>query len=64
MPRASGTASEGNRAAAAEPEIKKVTILLEKQQNSLTVPLDTAPAEVLLDPSIWVPMMQANFVAK
>lgn len=64
VPRTSTTGAEGNRNAAAEPEIRKMTILLEKQQNSLTVPLDTAPTEVLLDPSIWVPMMQANFIAK
>ena len=64
VPRTSITGSEGNRGAAAGPEIRKVTILLEKQQNSLTVPLDRAPTKVLLDPSVWVPMMQANFVAK
>jgi aminopeptidase N len=61
MPRPSATGAEGNRGASLEPEIRKVTVLLEKQENSLTVPLDTAPAEVLLDPSLWLPMMQANF---
>jgi len=64
VPRASTTTAERNRGPAAGPEIKKVTILLEKQQNSLTVSLDTAPTEVLLDPSMWLPMMQANFVEK
>lgn len=62
MPQVSA-GTEGNRTAA-EPDVKKVIILLEKQQNSLTIPLDAAPTEVSLDPSIWVPMMQANFVAK
>jgi aminopeptidase N len=63
MPHVSSTGSEGNRGAA-EPEIRKVTILLEKQQNSLTVSLASAPTDVVLDPSVWVPMMQASFVAQ
>jgi aminopeptidase N len=65
MPSVSESGPEGGRGrVAAEPEVKKVTVLLEKQQNSLTVPLDTAPTDVALDPSVWVPMMQASFVAK
>ncbi len=64
MPHAPIAGGEGNRSAAPEPESRKVIVQLEKQQNSLTVPLDTAPAEVSFDPSTWVPMMQANFVAK
>lgn len=64
MPQSPARVPEGNRAASAEPEVKKVIILLETQQNSLKVPLDVPPTNVSLDPSIWVPMMQANFVAK
>jgi aminopeptidase N len=47
-----------------EPEVLKSTILVDKQENSLTIPLDTAPADVQLDPDLWVPMMQATFEAK
>jgi hypothetical protein len=46
------------------PEIMKATIQLDKQENSLTIPLDTAPADVQLDPGLWVPLMQASFEAK
>jgi aminopeptidase N len=46
------------------PVVLKATILVDKQENSLTIPLDTAPAGVELDPGLWVPMMQATFEAK
>jgi len=46
------------------PEFLKRTILVDKQENSLTIPLDTAPTDVQLDPDLWVPLMQATFEAK
>lgn len=46
------------------PEIVKSMILVDKRENSLTIPLDTAPADVQLDPGLWVPMMQATFQRK
>lgn len=46
------------------PETLKATILVDKQDNLLTIPLDTAPTDVQLDPGLWVPLMQATFEAK
>lgn len=46
-----------------EPQMKKVVILLDKAQNSLTLPLDAAPTAVELDPDTWVPLMRATFEA-
>lgn len=46
------------------PEVLMRTIQVDKQENSLTIPLDTAPTDVQLDPDLWVPLMQASFEAK
>jgi len=46
-----------------EPQIQKAVILMDKAQNSLSIPLDAAPAAVELDPGKWVPLMQAAFEA-
>jgi aminopeptidase N len=46
------------------PEMQKATILLDKQESSLTIPLDVAPSAVQLDPDLWVPLMQSTFEAR
>jgi aminopeptidase N len=63
LPAPSTTATGSNRPSSA-PAIQKTTILLDKADNTLDIPLDTAPADVLLDPDTWVPMMQATFAAE
>lgn len=46
------------------PEVLDKTIMVDKRENSLTIPLDAAPTDVQLDPNLWVPLMQATFEAK
>jgi aminopeptidase N len=46
------------------PEMQKATILLDKPENSLDIPLEVAPSSVQLDPDLWVPLMQAAFEAR
>jgi aminopeptidase N len=46
------------------PAMQKATILLDKHQNSLSIPLDVAPTTVQLDPDLWVPLMQSTFEAR
>jgi aminopeptidase N len=39
-------------------------VVVDKQHNEFTIPSPTAPANVRLDPSSWVTMMQATFAKK
>lgn len=56
--------SAGPRGRSSGPALQKTTILLDKAENTLDIPLDTAPVDVALDPDTWVPMMQATFAAE
>jgi len=38
-----------------------VKMLIDKQHNEFSVPLDAAPTEVQVDPNLWVPLMQVTF---
>ena len=37
-------------------------LLVDQQHNLLTVPLESAPLNLQIDPNLWLPMMQATFV--
>ena len=43
------------------PVVRTSKILIDKQHNVFTIPLDAGPADVQLDPDTWVPLMQATF---
>jgi aminopeptidase N len=62
MPPAAGGAGgrAGGRGAAA-PAMQTATILLDQRHSTVTIPLDSAPADVRLDPDAWVTVMQATF---
>lgn len=64
VPSSSPKAGEEARMSPNRPEMQRATMMLEKQESSLTIPLDTAPSAVELDPDLWVPMMQATFEGK
>jgi aminopeptidase N len=53
-------AGRGGRAGEA-PQMQDATILLDQAHNTLTIPLDTAPLDVQLDPDSWVTLMEAHF---
>jgi aminopeptidase N len=52
--------TQPGQAAARTPEMRIVKMPIDKQHNELSVPLDAAPAEVQVDPNLWVPLMQAT----
>jgi aminopeptidase N len=54
--------SKSGSAAPSKPESARSIrrILLDKQHNELTFPLDSPPLDVQLDPNGWVPLMQAT----
>lgn len=41
-------------------EMRMVEMLIDKQHNVLSIPLDAAPNDVQVDPNLWVPLMQAT----
>jgi len=43
------------------PQTRIATILIDKQHNVLTIPMDTEPSEVQVDPNLWVPMVKILF---
>ena len=52
----------GNRAAQNRiPQIRITTMMIDKQHNVLTLPLDAAPSDVQVDPNLWAPLMQVAF---
>jgi hypothetical protein len=53
----------GGNGARNEPAVTP-RIVVDKQHNELTIPMETEPLEVKLDPNSWVTMMQATFVKK
>jgi aminopeptidase N len=61
VPPVSGAPSEAPPGRSPQPEMQKATILLDKRESSLTIPLDVAPSAVQLDPDLWIPLMQATF---
>ena len=44
-----------------EPQPQIETLQVNERQNSFTIELDRAPANVVLDPNTWV-LMEAEFV--
>jgi len=61
---AAGAAAGRGRGSAAAPQTVIVKMLVDRQHNTLTIPLSAAPTAVELDPNTWVPMMKAAFTAK
>ena len=54
-----GGRGRGGNAGSAQPKI-----IVDKQHNELTLPMDAEPVDVKLDPNGWVTMMQATFAKK
>jgi aminopeptidase N len=59
-PPAAGAGGRGGAAAAVPP----TKLLLDKAHQTLTIPSDSEPTDVQLDPQSWVTMMQATFVKR
>lgn len=36
-------------------------MLVDKQHNELSIPVDAEPTDVQVDPDLWVPLMQITF---
>ena len=52
---------EGRRPGDISTSKPRIFITLDKAETTMTIPLDEAPADVQLDPGLWVPLMQATF---
>jgi hypothetical protein len=56
-PETGGSRGAQNRSA----PTRIASMLIDKQHNVLTIPLEDAPTEVQVDPNLWVPLMQVVF---
>jgi len=64
MPLSANTQTEASSSRASEsraPQTRIETMLIDKQHNVLSIPLDGAPTDVQIDPNLWVPLMQLKF---
>ena len=43
------------------PQTRIETVMIDKQHNVMTIPLDDAPTDVRIDPNLWVPLTQVTF---
>lgn len=57
QPEVTGTRAGQNRGL----QTRMATMLIDKQHNVVTLPMDTAPSDVQIDPNLWIPLMQVAF---
>jgi aminopeptidase N len=57
-------AAAGSQTPAATAEERIVRMWIDQQHNTLTIPLETDPSQVRLDPNLWLPLMQADFTKR
>jgi len=54
-------AAKGQSAQNRSSQSHTATMVIDKQHNELSIPVDAEPTDVQVDPDLWVPLMQVTF---